>query len=222
MERTFEGATGEPIRVLRGIDLEVERGETVSIVGPSGAGKSTLLHVLGGLDLPTSGRVHLGGSELSRLGDEELARVRNRYVGFVFQFHHLLRDFTALENVMMPQVIAGADRVEARDRAARLLTQVGLEKRMEHRPAKLSGGEQQRVAVARALANEPPVLLADEPSGNLDRETSERLHDILFDLVEQHETALVVVTHNTSLADRTDRVLELRDGILRRLDGHEG
>ena len=222
VERTFEGATGEPIRVLRGIDLEVERGETVSIVGPSGAGKSTLLHVLGGLDLPTSGRVHLGGSELSRLGDEELARVRNRYVGFVFQFHHLLRDFTALENVMMPQVIAGADRVEARDRAARLLTQVGLEKRMEHRPAKLSGGEQQRVAVARALANEPPVLLADEPSGNLDRETSERLHDILFDLVEQHETALVVVTHNTSLADRTDRVLELRDGILRRLDGHEG
>ena len=222
VERTFEGATGEPIRVLRGIDLEVERGETVSIVGPSGAGKSTLLHVLGGLDLPTSGRVHLGGSELSRLGDEELARVRNRYVGFVFQFHHLLRDFTALENVMMPQVIAGADRVEARDRAARLLTQVGLEKRMEHRPAKLSGGEQQRVAVARALANEPPVLLADEPSGNLDRETSERLHDILFDLVEQHETALVVVTHNTSLADRTDRVLELRDGILRRLDGHVG
>jgi lipoprotein-releasing system ATP-binding protein len=221
VERTFEGATGDPIRVLRGIDLRVERGETVSIVGPSGAGKSTLLHVIGGLDLPTSGHVRLGGRELSRLGDEELARVRNRYVGFVFQFHHLLRDFTALENVMMPQVIAGVGRAGARDRAVRLLTQVGLEHRIEHRPAKLSGGEQQRVAVARALANEPPVLLADEPSGNLDRETSERLHDILFELVERHGTALVVVTHNTSLAGRTDRVLELRDGTLRRLDDHE-
>ncbi len=142
-------------------------------------------------------------------------------MGFVFQFHHLLRDFTALENVTMPQVIAGVDRAEARARAEKLLRQVGLEDRMEHRPAKLSGGEQQRVAVARALANEPPVLLADEPSGNLDRETSERLHDVLFDLVEQHRTALVVVTHNTSLADRTDRVLELRDGILRRLDVQE-
>lgn len=218
LERTFEGATGEPIRVLRGIDLEVRRGETVAIVGPSGAGKSTLLHVLGGLDLPTGGRVRLGGRELSRLGDEELASVRNRYVGFVFQFHHLLRDFTALENVMLPQVISGVERDTARDRAMHLLTQVGLEERVAHRPAKLSGGEQQRVAVARALANEPPVLLADEPSGNLDRETSERLHDVLFDLVERHGTALVVVTHNTSLAGRTDRVLELRDGTLRRLD----
>lgn len=217
LERTFEGATGEPIRVLRGIDLEVRRGETVAIVGPSGAGKSTLLHVLGGLDLPTAGRVRLGGRELSRLEDEELASVRNRYVGFVFQFHHLLRDFTALENVMLPQVISGVERARARERALHLLTQVGLEERVAHRPAKLSGGEQQRVAVARALANEPPVLLADEPSGNLDRETSERLHDVLFDLVERHGTALVVVTHNTSLAGRTDRVLELRDGTLRRL-----
>ena len=221
VERTFEGATGDPIRVLRGVDLVVHRGETVSIVGPSGAGKSTLLHVLGGLDLPTSGSIALGGRDLSRMSDQELARVRNEFVGFVFQFHHLLRDFTALENVMMPQVIAGAERAEARARSEKLLRQVGLESRMEHRPAKLSGGEQQRVAVARALANEPPVLLADEPSGNLDRETSERLHDVLFDLVEHHGTALVVVTHNTSLADRTDRVLELRDGILRRLDGHE-
>jgi lipoprotein-releasing system ATP-binding protein len=219
VERTFEGATGEQIRVLRGIDLDVRRGETVAIVGPSGAGKSTLLHVLGGLDLPTAGSVHLGGRELSLLEDEELAAVRNRYVGFVFQFHHLLRDFTALENVMMPQVIAGVERGQARDRAMALLTQVGLEERVGHRPAKLSGGEQQRVAVARALVNEPPVLLADEPSGNLDRETSERLHDVLFDLVEHHGTALVVVTHNSTLAGRTDRVLELRDGLLRRLNG---
>ena len=140
LERTFEGASGEPIRVLRGIDLEVSRGETVAIVGPSGAGKSTLLHVLGGLDLPTGGRVFLGGRELSRLEDEALASVRNRYVGFVFQFHHLLRDFTALENVMMPQVIAGVGRAEARDSGMRLLTQVGLEERVAHRPAKLSGG----------------------------------------------------------------------------------
>ena len=219
LERTFEGATGEPIRVLRGIDLEVSGGETVAIVGPSGAGKSTLLHVLGGLDLPTAGRVFLGGQELSRLEDEALASVRNRYVGFVFQFHHLLRDFTALENVMMPQVIAGVGRAEARERALHLLTQVGLEERTAHRPAKLSGGEQQRVAVARALVNEPPVLLADEPSGNLDRETRERLHDVLFEIVESHGTALVVVTHNSSLAGRTDRVLELRDGTLRRLQG---
>lgn len=221
VERIFEGATGDPIRVLRGVDLEVERGETVAIVGPSGAGKSTLLHVLGGLDLPTSGRVSLGGRDLSELSDQELARVRNEFVGFVFQFHHLLRDFTALENVMMPQIIAGVDPSRARARAMDLLSQVGLSDRVEHRPAKLSGGEQQRVAVARALVNEPPVLLADEPSGNLDRETSERLHSVLFDLVRHHDTALVVVTHNISLAERTDRVLELRDGILRRISTPE-
>jgi lipoprotein-releasing system ATP-binding protein len=215
IERKFTGATGEDIRVLRGIDLEVERGHTLAIVGPSGAGKSTLLHVLGGLDLPSSGRIWLDGRELSALPDLELARIRNGYVGFVFQFHHLLRDFTALENVMMPQLIAGIDRRRARQRALDLLAQVGLAGRVEHRPAKLSGGEQQRVAVARALANEPPVLLADEPSGNLDQETSERLHDVLFELVRDHGTALVVVTHNASLADRCDRVLELRDGVLR-------
>ena len=215
IERTFVGATGEDIRVLRGIDLEVGRGQTLAIVGPSGAGKSTLLHVLGGLDLPSSGRIWLGGRELSELADLELARIRNGFVGFVFQFHHLLRDFTALENVMMPQLIAGVDRRGARRRALELLEQVGLAGRVEHRPAKLSGGEQQRVAVARALANEPPVLLADEPSGNLDQETSERLHDVLFELVRDHGTALVVVTHNASLADRCDRVLELRDGVLR-------
>ena len=196
------------------MDLHLARGETVSIVGPSGSGKSTLLHILGGLDLPTSGRVSLGGSDLADLDDVRLAGVRNRYVGFVFQFHHLLRDFTALENVMMPQLIAGSSRPAARRRALDLLDQVGLADRSGHIPAKLSGGEQQRVATARALANEPPVLLADEPSGNLDLETSEVLHDVLFDLVRDHGTAMVVVTHNPALAARTDRILRLSSGVL--------
>jgi lipoprotein-releasing system ATP-binding protein len=214
VEREFDGADGRLIRVLRGVDLRLERGETVAIVGPSGSGKSTLLHILGGLDLPTAGTIALGGSDLADLDDLELARIRNRYVGFVFQFHHLLRDFTALENVMMPQLIAGAARAVARNRAMELLDQVGLADRSGHVPAKLSGGEQQRVATARALANEPPVLLADEPSGNLDLETSEVLHDVLFDLVRDHGTALVVVTHNAALASRTDRILRLASGVL--------
>lgn len=214
VERNFDGADGRVIRVLRGVDLRLGRGETVSIVGPSGSGKSTLLHILGGLDLPTSGRISLGGSNLAALDDLELARIRNRYVGFVFQFHHLLRDFTALENVMMPRLIAGAARPAARKRALDLLEQVGLADRSGHVPAKLSGGEQQRVAAARALVNEPPVLLADEPSGNLDLDTGERLHDVLFDLVRDHGTALVVVTHNAALAARTDRILRLTAGVL--------
>jgi lipoprotein-releasing system ATP-binding protein len=214
VHRTFAGADGRPIRVLRGVDITLAEGETVSIVGPSGSGKSTLLHILGGLDLPTSGRVELGGRDLGDLDDLELARIRNRYVGFVFQFHHLLRDFTALENVMMPQLIAGASRGAARRRALDLLEQVGLSDRSAHPPAKLSGGEQQRVAAARALANEPPVLLADEPSGNLDLDTSGMLHDVLFDLVRDHGTAMVVVTHNPALAGRTDRILQLSSGVL--------
>ena len=221
VERTFLGATGNEIHVLRGLDLTVEAGETIAVVGPSGAGKSTLLHILGGLDLPSAGRVRLGGRELASLPDAELAALRNRYVGFVFQFHHLLRDFTALENVMMPLRIGGVPEASARDRAGALLEQVGLAERLHHRPSKLSGGEQQRVAVARALAAEPPVLLADEPSGNLDIDTSERLHDALFDLVRSHGTALVVVTHNPSLARRTDRILSLDGGILRPVDRAE-
>jgi len=221
VERTFLGATGNEIHVLRGLDLTVEAGETIAVVGPSGTGKSTLLHILGGLDLPSAGRVRLGGRELASLPDAELAALRNRYVGFVFQFHHLLRDFTALENVMMPLRIGGVSETRARDRAGALLEQVGLAERLHHRPSKLSGGEQQRVAVARALAAEPPVLLADEPSGNLDIDTSERLHDALFDLVRSHGTALVVVTHNPSLARRTDRILSLDGGILRPVDRAE-
>lgn len=218
VERTFLGATGNDIHVLRGLDLTVARGETIAVVGPSGSGKSTLLHILGGLDLPTAGRVALGGRDLEALPDAELAELRNRFVGFVFQFHHLLRDFTALENVMMPLWIAGVAEASAADRARALLEQVGLGERLHHRPSKLSGGEQQRVAVARALAAEPPVLLADEPSGNLDIDTSERLHEALFELVRSHGTALVVVTHNPSLARRTDRILSLEGGILRSVD----
>jgi len=208
------GEEGRRIHVLRGLGLTVSGGETLSIVGPSGSGKSTLLHLLGGLDRPTSGTVRLGGRDLSGLDDRGLAAMRNRHVGFVFQFHHLLRDFSAAENVMMPRLVAGEGREEARRRASRLLDQVGLGGRLAHRPAELSGGEQQRVAVARALVNEPPLLLADEPSGNLDVDTSERLHDLLFAMVEEHGSALVLVTHNRDLAGRAGRRLRLSGGRL--------
>jgi lipoprotein-releasing system ATP-binding protein len=214
VERTFEGATGKPIRVLRGVDLTVSAGETIAVIGPSGSGKSTLLHILGGLDRPTGGTIRVGGHDLATLDDATLGDLRNRSVGFVFQFHHLLRDFTAIENVMMPLLISGERPARARDRGRDLLDQVGLAERLEHRPAQLSGGEQQRVAVARALALEPPILLADEPSGNLDVDTGGRLHDVLFELVAGHGTSLVVVTHNPGLARQTDRILDLRGGVL--------
>jgi len=183
-------------------------------VGPSGSGKSTLLHLLGALDRPTAGTVLLGGRRVDDLDDEALAAMRNRYVGFVFQFHHLLRDFTALENVMIPQLVADAAREAAERRAHELLEQVELTGRASHRPRKLSGGEQQRVAVARALANDPPLLLADEPSGNLDQAASDRLHDLLFELLERHRSALVVVTHSAELAGRANRTLRLEAGKL--------
>jgi len=218
-----EEGNGDRIHVLRGVDLKVEAGDTLSIVGPSGAGKSTLLHILGGLDGPTAGSVELAGRPLQGLPDEELARLRNRHVGFVFQFHHLLRDFSALENVMLPRLVAGAPRRRAEARARSLLEQVGLSGRTGHRPRELSGGEQQRVAVARALVNAPPLLLADEPSGNLDLETSEQLHDLLFRLVEEDDVALVVVTHNRELAARAERRLRLQGGFLARVgDGLPG
>ncbi|MFQ5677999.1 MAG: ABC transporter ATP-binding protein [Gemmatimonadota bacterium] len=214
LHRTFLDADGREIHVLRGVELTVRPAETLAIVGPSGAGKSTLLHLLGALDRPTAGEIRLAGRPVAGLDDVQLASVRNEKVGFVFQFHHLLRNFSALENVMMPQLIAGIDRAAATDRARELLDQVGLADRLGHRPSKLSGGERQRVAVARALANEPPLLLADEPSGNLDVETSERLHDALFGLVESHGSALVLVTHNRSLARRAGHVLRLAGGVL--------
>ena len=212
--KTFRGGDGSLLSVLNGVSLSVQRGEMVAIVGASGAGKSTLLHVLGALDTPTSGTVRIAGASVEGRTDEALAELRNRAVGFVFQFHHLLREFSALENVMMPLRIAGATPGAARARAEALLARVGLASRMRHRPAELSGGEQQRTAVARALVAGPAVFLADEPSGNLDHANAERLHDLLGELSRDLEIGMVVVTHNQSLAARADRILLLEDGKL--------
>jgi len=212
--KRYVGGDGSVLDILNGVDLTVATGEAIAIVGQSGAGKSTLLHLLGGLDRPSSGSVSIAGQRIDSLSDEQLAAARNRRIGFVFQFHHLLREFTAQENVMMPQLIAGVSRAAARERARELLSQVGLERRLEHKPSQLSGGEQQRVAVARALANQPLAVLADEPSGNLDPHTSERLHDLLFEVSALHRSALVLVTHNRDLAARADRVLRVHEAHL--------
>ncbi|HEY6220554.1 MAG TPA: ABC transporter ATP-binding protein [Gemmatimonadaceae bacterium] len=235
LAKSFRGGDGGRITVLDGLDFAVERGEMVAIVGASGAGKSTLLHLLGGLDYPDRGMVRIDGQELvrapessetrgdgrqsgprslARARDEALSSHRNRSVGFVFQFHHLLREFSALENVMMPLRIGGWDLEKAEHRARELLDRVGLGERMLHRPAELSGGEQQRAAVARALVASPPVLLADEPSGNLDHANSERLHSLLVELAADFHIAMVIVTHNRSLARRARRTLLLEDGRL--------
>lgn len=221
LRKVYRGGDGNPIEVLSGADLTVSRGEFVAIVGASGSGKSTLLHLLGALDSPSSGTVRLGGHSYADETPESLAAIRNRKLGFVFQFHHLLREFTALENVMMPLLIAGEAESRARSRAEELLANVGLAGRMSHRPSQLSGGEQQRAAVARALAADPLVVLADEPSGNLDSANSERLHQLFAHLSREFETALVVVTHNRSLAARADRVLSLEGGRLVPLSGVE-
>lgn len=215
--KTYVGGDGATIAVLDGVELSVERGEMIAIVGASGAGKSTLLHLLGALDRPSSGQVLIGGTDIAGLADDAVSALRNRTVGFVFQFHHLLREFSALENVMMPLRIGGVADGAARRRAVHLLERVGLGGRMEHRPAELSGGEQQRTAVARALAADPAVLLADEPSGNLDHMNSERLHDLFAELTRELQIAMVVVTHNASLAGRADRVLQLEDARLTEL-----
>jgi lipoprotein-releasing system ATP-binding protein len=214
LRKVYRGGDGNPIEVLSGVDLVVSRGEFVAIVGASGSGKSTLLHLLGALDSPSGGTVRLGGLSYGEESAESLAAIRNRKLGFVFQFHHLLREFTALENVMMPLLIAGEDDGRARSRAEELLAAVGLAGRMSHRPSQLSGGEQQRTAVARALAADPLLVLADEPSGNLDHGNSERLHELFAHLSREFETALVVVTHNRLLAGRADRVLSLEGGRL--------
>jgi lipoprotein-releasing system ATP-binding protein len=221
ISKLYRGGDGAPIEVLTDVDLAVARGEFVAIVGASGSGKSTLLHLLGALDTPTSGQVRLDGLVYGEQTAAALAAVRNRKIGFVFQFHHLLREFSALENVMMPLLIAGEAESRARSRAEELLTTVGLAGRMTHRPSQLSGGEQQRAAVARALAADPRVVLADEPSGNLDHGNSERLHELFARLAREFETALVVVTHNRLLAGRADRVLSLEGGRLVPLSGVE-
>jgi lipoprotein-releasing system ATP-binding protein len=221
LRKLYRGGDGAPIEVLSDVDLAVARGEFVAIVGASGSGKSTLLHLLGALDTPTAGQVRLDGLVYGEQTAAALAAVRNRKIGFVFQFHHLLREFSALENVMMPLLIAGEAERPARARAEELLAAVGLAGRMTHRPSQLSGGEQQRAAVARALAADPRVVLADEPSGNLDHANSERLHELFARLAREFETALVVVTHNRLLAGRADRVLSLDGGRLVPLSGVE-
>ncbi len=200
------------LHVLKGIDLEVYEGEIVAIIGPSGVGKSTLLHILGILDRPTQGELQIDSENIYKFSDDRLAELRNKSVGFVFQFHHLLPEFTAVENVAMPALIAGMHQSLAWRRAIELLDKVGLRHRVNHRPMELSGGEQQRVAVARALMNRPRILLADEPSGNLDVESSQMLHDLMWRINRQLKLTLIVVTHNLDLAKRADRVIEMRDG----------
>ncbi|MFN8714660.1 MAG: ABC transporter ATP-binding protein [Bacteroidota bacterium] len=202
------------LEVLRGIDLSIDQGEVVSIVGASGAGKTTLLTLLGTLDLADSGMLEIAGQNIASLKPRELAAFRNKHIGFVFQFHHLLPEFTALENVCMPALIARTSRTEAENRAKELLDMLGLAERAEHKSAALSGGEQQRVAVARALINRPAVVFADEPSGNLDSSTAQQLHDLFFDLRKQLNQTFVIVTHNDALAEKTDRKLVMKDGLL--------
>ncbi|MCK4414067.1 MAG: ABC transporter ATP-binding protein [Candidatus Eisenbacteria sp.] len=206
---------GRRLEVLRGVDLRVHPGEIVAILGASGSGKTTLLHLLGALDRPDRGRVCYGQAEVTEPDDESRAALRNRYVGFIFQYHHLLPEFTALENVGLPQLIAGRDRAAAWKRAGELLSLVGLELRSHHRPAQLSGGEQQRVALARALANEPRLILADEPTGNLDRETGERLYQLLYSVARKGQQSWVVATHNEYLAQMADTRWRLEDGVLK-------
>jgi lipoprotein-releasing system ATP-binding protein len=213
LRKTFHQGRSD-LHVLNGAALSVQGGEMVALVGPSGSGKSTLMHIAGLLERPDAGQVVVKGQDVSKAGDGERTRVRRGQIGFVYQHHHLLPEFSARENVVLPQMIAGTSRRNARSRAGELLELVGLAERMDHRPAELSGGEQQRVAIARALANRPAVLLADEPTGNLDPHTSDRVFDALTTIVREAGVAALVATHNLDLAGQMDRTLRLQDGVL--------
>ena len=202
------------VQVLKGVDLTIGKGEVISIVGSSGAGKTTLLQLIGTLDKPTSGTIRFNGEDLGRLNSKRLAAFRNRHIGFVFQFHQLLPEFTALENIVIPALIAGRKRAEAEAEAMQLLQVMGLQERAHHKPAEMSGGENQRVAVARALINHPDVVLADEPSGSLDSKNKEELHKLFFDLRDRYGQTFVIVTHDEALASYTDRTLHMVDGVI--------
>lgn len=202
------------LQILKGVDLEVEKGEIISIVGASGAGKSTFLHILGSLDMPDNGSVLLNGTDLAKLSTNKLSAFRNEHIGFIFQFHHLLPEFTALENVCIPAFIAGKGRSESEKRAQYLLGLLGLNNRSHHKPSELSGGEQQRVSVARALMNTPSIVLADEPSGNLDSENANALHHLFVELRETLKQTFVIVTHNEHLAEISDRTVHMKDGLV--------
>lgn len=215
LAKAYPSADGTPLEVLRSVDLDVEQAEVVAVVGESGTGKSTLLHLLGALDRPDAGTVVFRGRDVHGRSDRELARFRNESVGFVFQFHHLLPEFTALENVLMPALVAGRTAREARGRAAELLERLGLTGRSAHRPSQLSGGEQQRVAVARALVTQPSLLLADEPTGDLDETTADALHLLLRDMHREFGLTAILATHNPRLADQCDRVLRVEGGRLK-------
>jgi lipoprotein-releasing system ATP-binding protein len=214
IHRGFDTPQGR-IEVLKGVDVQLARGEFVAVLGVSGVGKTTLLHILGGLDRPDQGEVFFQETSYAPLTEAQLASFRNRHVGFVFQFHYLLAEFTALENVMMPLLIASQSHRAARERAELLLSEVGLSNRVDHRPAMLSGGERQRVAVARALAMDPELVIADEPSGNLDTETGQKLHQLLVDLNRSKKTTFLIATHNEPLAEKADRVVRLEHGTAR-------